>query len=49
MRSQCRNITLPRVEGSEIRFLSPDEIGKLAHTIDPRYRPWSWSPRRRAG
>ncbi len=38
MRSQCRNITLPRVEGSEIRFLSPDEIGKLAHTIDPRYR-----------
>ena len=38
VRSPCRNITLPRVEGSEMRFLSPDEIGQLADTIDPRYR-----------
>ena len=38
IRSPCRNITLPRVEGSEMRFLSPDEIGHLADTIDPRYR-----------
>ena len=38
VRSPCRNITLPRVEGSEMRFLSPDEIGHLADTIDPRYR-----------
>ncbi len=38
IRSPCRNITLPRVESSEMRFLSPDEIGHLADTIDPRYR-----------
>ena len=38
VRSPCRNITLPRIEGSEMRFLSPDEIGHLADTIDPRYR-----------
>jgi integrase len=38
IRSPCRNITLPRVEGSEMRFLSPDEIGHLADTIDLRYR-----------
>lgn len=38
IRSPCRNITLPRVEGSEMRFLSPDEIGHLADAIDPRYR-----------
>jgi integrase len=38
VRSPCRNVTLPRVESSEIRFLSPDEIGQLADTIDPRYR-----------
>ncbi len=38
VRSPCRNTTLPQVEGSEMRFLSPDEIGQLADTIDPRYR-----------
>ena len=38
IRSPCHNITLPRVEGSEMRFLSPDEIGHLADTIEPRYR-----------
>jgi len=38
VRSPCHNITLPRVESSEMRFLSPDEIGHLADTIDARYR-----------
>lgn len=37
-RSPCHNITLPRVESSEMRFLSPDEISRLAEAIDPRYR-----------
>lgn len=30
-------VRLPRVEQSEMRFLSPDEIATLAVTIDPRY------------
>ena len=38
VRSPCHNITLPRVDASEMRFLSPDEIGHLADTIDLRYR-----------
>jgi integrase len=38
VRSPCLTITLPRVESSEMRFLSPDEIGHLADTIDPRFR-----------
>ncbi len=38
VRSPCHNITLPRVEASEMRFLSPDEIGHLADAIDSRYR-----------
>ena len=38
IRSPCHNITLPRVHGSDMRFLSPDEIGHLADTMDPRYR-----------
>jgi integrase len=37
-RSPCHNITLPQVTGTEMRFLSPDEIGRLADAIDPRYR-----------
>jgi integrase len=37
-RSPCHNITLPRVTGTEKRFLSPDEISQLADSIDRRYR-----------
>ena len=37
-RSPCRDITLPRIEDTEKRFLSPEEITLLADTIDPRYR-----------
>lgn len=36
--SPCRDITLPRIEDTEKRFLSPEEITHLANTIDPRYR-----------
>ncbi len=34
----CRDITLPKIEDTEKRFLSPEEITHLAGTIDPRYR-----------
>jgi integrase len=34
----CRDITLPRIEDTEKRFLSPTEITHLADTIHPRYR-----------
>jgi len=37
-RSPCRGINLPRVAREEMRFLSPEEIEKLADAIDPRYR-----------
>jgi len=34
----CRDITLPKIEDTEKRFLTPEEITHLADTIDPRYR-----------
>ena len=37
-RSPCRGIKLPRDVREEMRFLSPEEIEKLAGAIDPRYR-----------
>ncbi len=37
-RTPCRDVTLPKIEDTEKRFLSPDEITHLADTIDPRYR-----------
>ena len=37
-RSPCRGIALPRIERQEMRFLTPDEIGRLADSIHPRYR-----------
>ena len=37
-RSPCRRITLPRIEQSEKRFLTIDEVEHLAATIRPRYR-----------
>ncbi|MEA2003098.1 MAG: tyrosine-type recombinase/integrase [Actinomycetota bacterium] len=37
-RTPCRDITLPKIENTEKRFLSPTEITRLADTIDPRYR-----------
>ena len=37
-RSPCRRIALPRIEQSEKRFLSINEVEHLAETITPRYR-----------
>ena len=37
-RSPCRGVKLPRVEASEMRFLSPVEVATLSDVIDPRYR-----------
>jgi integrase len=37
-RSPCRRITLPRIEQSEKRFLTIEEVEQLAATIRPRYR-----------
>ena len=37
-RSPCRDIDLPRLEQTEMRFLSAAEVGQLADAIDPRYR-----------
>jgi integrase len=37
-RSPCRRIALPRIEHSEKRFLTIDEVEHLADTIRPRYR-----------
>lgn len=34
----CRDITLPRIQDTEKRFLTPAEITRLADTIHPRYR-----------
>ena len=36
--SPCRSIELPKVRKSAIRFLTPDEVARLADSIDPRYR-----------
>jgi len=35
--SPCRDITLPKTQDTEKRFLSPEEITHLADTIHPRY------------
>lgn len=37
-RSPCRRISLPKIEQSEKRFLSIQEVEHLAETITPRYR-----------
>ena len=37
-RTPCRDITLPKIEQTEKRVLSPEEITRLADTINPRYR-----------
>ena len=37
-RTPCRDATLPKIEDTEKRFLTPTEITRLADTIDPRYR-----------
>ena len=37
-RSPCRRIALPRIEQSEKRFLTIEEVEQLAATIRPRYR-----------
>jgi len=34
----CRDVDLPKIENTEKRFLSPEEIALLAGTIAPRYR-----------
>jgi integrase len=34
----CRDITLPRIQDTEKRFLTPNEITRLADTIHPRYK-----------
>jgi integrase len=36
-RSPCQGVELPKVERTEMRFLSPDEIATLAEAMDPRY------------
>ena len=36
--SPCQDVDLPKIENTEKRFLSPDEIVLLAGTIAPRYR-----------
>jgi len=38
VRSPCRNIELPRVEGRDMRFLSEAEVEDLTEAIVPRYR-----------
>ena len=37
-RTPCRGARLPKIERSEMRFLSPAEINQLAEAIHPRYR-----------
>jgi len=37
-RSPCRRIALPKIEQSEKRFLSIEEVEQLAETIRPRFR-----------
>ena len=36
--SRCQDVDLPKIEHTEKRFLTPDEIALLADTITPRYR-----------
>ena len=36
--SPCRNVPLPKVTKPAMRLLTPDEIARLADTVDPRYR-----------
>jgi integrase len=36
--SPCRGIELPEIEVEEMRFLTPEEVARLANSIDPRYR-----------
>lgn len=36
--SPCHKVPLPRIEVEEMRFLTPEEIARLAHAIEPRYR-----------
>lgn len=38
LQSPVRGISLPKIEHKEMRFLSPEEVWRLADTIDPRYR-----------
>lgn len=35
--SPCRRVPLPRVENKEKRFLTPQEVDRLADAFDPRY------------
>jgi integrase len=37
-RTPCRGIALPRVEAEEMRFLTPQQVARLADAIEPRYR-----------
>lgn len=37
-RSPCRNVPLPKLEDTEKRFLSHQEVEDLAEAIDPRFR-----------
>lgn len=37
-KTPCRAIPLPKAEHSEMRFLTPLEVARLADTIDERYR-----------
>jgi integrase len=34
------DVTLPRIERDEMRFLTPAEVSVLAATINPRFRAW---------
>ena len=36
--SPCHKVPLPKIETVEMRFLTPEEIGRLAGSIAPRYR-----------
>jgi len=36
--SPCHRVPLPKIEHQEMRFLTPEEIGRLAGSIDSRYR-----------
>jgi integrase len=36
--SPCERLSLPRIERSEMRFLTPPEVAALAEAIDPAYR-----------
>lgn len=36
--SPCRRIPLPQIQREEMRFLSAEEVARLADAIDPRYR-----------